>query len=544
MIPREQEDLVQRILDGDASPEDIAAFQTFFREDANFRQRYYDHTALVDFMESTFRPKPAVRDFEPLNSPPARSKALSFPARWAAVAALILLLSVAGFLLWGLRGKSVVGELAFSDGSRWSLQGSRSGAQADATAELSFSPGDILELQQGVARISFKPGIQAVVSGPARFSYVEPGHFQLDHGMVWFDVPERATEKIVVTTPRMRLADRGTQFGVIASRQGIDEVHVQEGQVESEGLLGGRERAVVNAGRAVAFGDSGSVREQRVNSAGFVHTLPRSLPHVHWSFDEVVAGKFPAAGEYPHLDNFRAEYRSPAATPSFQRLVSGVFGNAVGFQQAGDLVVTPYAGVSGNAPRTVAFWLRLPPEQTEMHHKIGWTGLLGWGRRRYPDMTFTESIHAIIGPPKIQQKAEWSLVPILSFERVWLEGSTNLADGKWHHLVWIYSGKLRSDQTPDVACYCDGQPERLITGVNAPDLAHSPIKIDTVVDDEKSVPVILGGSLLSIDDKESLFPGEMDEVYVIEGAITPAAARRLFLENRFVPETPTNTSGK
>ena len=542
MTPREQDDLVQLILDGQADQDDIATFQKFFREDAGFRQRYYDHTTLADYLESTFRPDRA-KEGRQDNGRPARRKILPFAVKWTAVAAVLLLLSVAAFLLTGVRDKSAAGKLAFSAGSRWSVQAANS---ASASGELTLSPGDVLELQQGVARISFDSGVQAVVSGACRLYYPEAGRFQLEHGTVWFDISEQALGSLVITTPRMRIVNHGTQFGVIASRQGTDEVHVLNGRVESEGLRGGRVRAVVNAGRAVAFNDAGEVHEQRNDANGFVKKLPDELPYVHWSFDELVGGKFPTSGKFPALTDAHAEYRSPESTPSDQRVVSGVFGNAVKFKQAGDLVVTPYAGISGSGPRSMAFWMRMPPDQAEEQRSIGWTGLLGWGRRHYPDMNFTESIHAIVGQAQLQGPDVKTRVPILSFERIWFEGTTNLFDGKWHHLVWTYSGGTRSGGLPDVMCYCDGRPETLRVGgyMNFTSSEMRALKINTVVDDDKSVPVILGGSLLSIEDTESLFPGEMDEVYVIEGVVTQTAARRLFLENRFVPETATNTAGE
>jgi|GEM_PF-5349801 len=132
-----------------------------------------------------------------------------------------------------------------------------------------------------------------------------------------------------------------------------------------------------------------------------------------------------------------------------------------------------------------------------------------------------------------------NMVPNLSFEGIWLEGETNLADGEWHHLVWTFAGKFNAAGEPEMTCYCDGKPEELLVGGMDPDrLLHWPPRIDTVVDHEDSVPLILGGSLLSIDDRQSLVPGELDEVYVIEGAIDAVAARRLFLENRYEPAPP------
>jgi len=46
MTNREEEGLVQRVMDGDATQEDIVAFQIGFHDDAEFRQRYYDHVML------------------------------------------------------------------------------------------------------------------------------------------------------------------------------------------------------------------------------------------------------------------------------------------------------------------------------------------------------------------------------------------------------------------------------------------------------------------------------------------------------------------
>lgn len=63
------------------------------------------------------------------------------------------------------------------------------------------------------------------------------------------------------------------------------------------------------------------------------------------------------------------------------RAVPGKIGNAISFNfnEHGDKLYTNWPGVSGDDPRTVAFWLRLPPvPDASRHERYDYT-ILSWG---------------------------------------------------------------------------------------------------------------------------------------------------------------------
>jgi ferric-dicitrate binding protein FerR (iron transport regulator) len=542
MTAREQEELVQRILDGETRPEDVPVFKARFREDPGFRRRYLEHAMLSSCLESlgTSEVRRHRYAWDAVIFRLGR-KRLVKSLVWAAAAVLVLLL-VGRFIYLRPRMDAETARLAFAGGTRWDLQQTtRQGEPDDPPSPRTMKPDSTLKLEQGVAEVEFPSGVRAWLAGSSQLTYHGKGDFHLDHGKVWFEIPQGANG-VVLTTPRIRVVDQGTEFGVISEGAYLDEVHVQTGQVLVQALTGRKEQTVVRAMKAVAVDFVGRIVDHRLDAGVFSRKLPRCLPYLHWSFDALEEGCFATTGVHPRLDTIQAQYRSILATPDEQRRGLGVIGGSVRFVQPGDMAVTSYRGVSGNTPRTLSFWVRVPPDRLRELSGGNWVGMLGWGRRHHPDSAFNESIHAIMGAPHLPIRGKATapgLVPILSFEGIWYEGETNLADGAWHHLIWSVSGNLGTAETPGVVLYCDGKPESLREGGrDEKRLAHWPPRIDTVVSEDNSSPLTFGGSLIKDMDLSGYFPGELDEVFVIEGAVNPAEARRLFLENRYDPAPP------
>lgn len=316
------------------------------------------------------------------------------------------------------------------------------------------------------------------------------------------------------------------------------------GKVEITAQVGRREQLTIEAGTAVTADFIGRIKAHPLAAHSFTRQLPQKLPCLHWSFDTLHHGQnsehFDVKGEHPLIGDLLTTYHATHAPLGEDRMVKGRHGNGLRFLQQGDSVSTNYPGVGGTAPRTIAVWLRIPPEnyQKPEVRNGSWYSVLGWGLRHHPNYNFTESIQVVIGAPKIGQSSHPpKLVPILSFEGLWLEGETHLGDGAWHHVIWVFDGTIGKDGIPKVTCYCDGKPEPLRGGGSKNETRRSSASsIDTVINTDQSFPLTIGGSLLSATKgKEPPAPSEIDELFIIEGVVSPEEAQILYRQNRYQP---------
>ena len=166
-------------------------------------------------------------------------------------------------------------------------------------------------------------------------------------------------------------------------------------------------------------------------------------------------------------------------------------------------------GVSGSRPRTVSFWVKIPPNATKKENysfvswgnskangekwQIGWNGL-------------TES--GTIGAIRTE------------FRNGYVVGETDLRDGRWHHIVSLFIGGDDADVATHVRHYVDGRLEA-VTGFQRK-------RVSTNIDSINSKPVSFGRKM---DGPKSFLKAKVDELYIIDAAVTPRQVRRLMEQN-------------
>ena len=149
-------------------------------------------------------------------------------------------------------------------------------------------PGDrlaagALELREGTAEIRLASGVDLLVEAPARMELVDVGNSVLHTGRLVVRVPPTATG-YAVDTPKARVVDLGTEFGVDVQADGGTVVQVFAGCVVAElknpDPSGKRHRRLV-AGETVHIAASDTVELQRVafSHERFLRTF--STPSVH-----------------------------------------------------------------------------------------------------------------------------------------------------------------------------------------------------------------------------------------------------------------------
>ena len=222
-MKRNDHHLVQRVLDGDVSPEEFALFQQRLREEPELVKLYEDYALVHHTLIEEYDGGHAAESGSPF-----RERRLFGASTFLAVAAVLAL--AAG--LWWYRpwiGRLVPDDVAvvsFSvdavwhfDGPTWNLGG--------ATA---VSRGVELHLRQGRANVSLEPSVTALIEGPAELVFIAPDSLHLESGRGYFHRGGNGG-RLTVSTPAFTARDSGTEFGIQATPGGPVELHVVEGTV-------------------------------------------------------------------------------------------------------------------------------------------------------------------------------------------------------------------------------------------------------------------------------------------------------------------------
>lgn len=163
-----------------------------------------------------------------------------------------------------------VARVAATRNCRWS------GAATDLGFGADVAGGQTLELETGLAELTFAGGARLVLEGPAAFRITDAETVELYSGRVSAAIPAESSG-FSVRTPRLVVEESGAQYGLIAGSTGGDEVHVFEGDVEAKAIdRHGRVTGVVNlvSLEAARFRTT-SHRFARINAddEGFVRSL-------------------------------------------------------------------------------------------------------------------------------------------------------------------------------------------------------------------------------------------------------------------------------
>jgi hypothetical protein len=143
--------------------------------------------------------------------------------------------------------------------------------------------GQKLELEQGLAKITFEDGTAVILESPATFVVQTPHQVQLHSGRMSAVVPARS-RGFRVSTRTLDVFDVGNEYGLVAKQSGAAEVHVFNGLVKAEVIdaSGRRLRSLsLNASEAARVHPvSTTVMKFPAEESEFVRSmLPGSGPH-------------------------------------------------------------------------------------------------------------------------------------------------------------------------------------------------------------------------------------------------------------------------
>jgi ferric-dicitrate binding protein FerR (iron transport regulator) len=477
---------------------------------------------------------------EPEDVRPPNQRGLPFPWKWLAPFALAASV-VLGFWMVHRRSadpaagpvpEGLVARLTATKACRWSA-----GAMAVHLGD-HLERGRSLELESGLAEITFDSGARVVLEGPSVIELDSAWGITLRQGALKATVPPQAIG-FRVSNSAVEVVDLGTEFTMLADGGGNAELLVLKGTVEAEPRAGNRQDSIVlNEKESLRFSPSGisAIADSERKFARF--TQPFALEpfapapnYAHWSFDRtdragfepVVVGLAQAA--HPVIVHTgMADGRESDVQGRGHRNTALRFNGE-------DYAVAAFPGLSANWARTVAFWVKVPADTqiSEAYAMAAWLPAsprfqfhpihIGWNRN--PD-------EGAVGVLRVDYTRGFAL------------GSTPLRDGRWHHVAVVFVPGAAADSPLQVKLYLDGRFEgegRPSPPGRREDSTKSPADYTKETQDR----LWLGCRLGSDGPRRNRFRGAMDELFVVDRELAPSEIVRLMTDNRL--DAPRIASG-
>jgi ferric-dicitrate binding protein FerR (iron transport regulator) len=448
----------------------------------------------------------------------------------AAAVGLVLGLAV-------LDNRRSLGESDLSDRSGMSETPAISPAPASPVARLTNSrntrwdgpsPGDgawlspsTYDLRSGSAEITFDSGARIILQGPARLTLENAFLARLERGKAIVSIPSQAAG-FRLETPSNSFSDQDSSFAVAVAGDGTAEVHVLRGLVEATPRANPELARLLSKNESISLTKTTLLPPGRIlySAASFQKDLSSSLftkpaQFLHWPLDSLDSGDSPESGRHSGESFPASLYALPgSALHASADLVEGKFGKAAYFNGRGAFLSTPFPGIAGAAPRTVAFWVRIPQDaqQNQAYSMVAWGASentrqgdkwqiawnIGGDNRGVPGAIRTE------------------------FGGGFVIGATDLRDSRWHHVASVFLGGKSSDVASRIRHYVDGRLEAVT--------ASKSQTIDTRLTTPAALPTYFG-CRLERDSITTGFKGALDEIFLIPAALTPEQIDTLYRTN-------------
>ena len=175
----------------------------------------------------------------------------------------------------------------------------------------------VLTLVSGSAELVFDSGARIVLQGASELELVSVQHARLKRGMATAHIPDQAAG-FQLETPSTVFSDQDVSFSLAVDLEGETEIHVLRGLLEAT-PSGNRQLARVLSGdESLRMTDSAILGADEIKheAAEFDPELPvssslRSIPFLHWSFDDATPSLVPEVGVHDG-ESFPARIPCPA----------------------------------------------------------------------------------------------------------------------------------------------------------------------------------------------------------------------------------------
>jgi hypothetical protein len=506
--PAEEEDRLWRLFDGELTPQEFAELEKHLAQSQDARARFLESVDLHNLLGKKFSiPESVARSMKGLVSADQlasrkRRRSANY-ALFAAAAALVIL----GVVFKIIFVRQPVPSFTFQGSEDALLSISHPGTAEPNPEPGTLAKGSRLILRQGVVELTLASGVTAFFEAPADLTLQSNERILQHHGRIRFQVPEGASG-FQVLTPDLLITDLGTEFGVLASAENPDEVHVFKGKVEVANRHGLHKTELLTGQVARVAGPAGHLGPTPLRPEEFLESLRPRIPHIRFSFDSMDGDSIPVTGDHPDVPAISAARRPGRTDPAQAALVPGKFGTAYRNYGIGDHIRTNWPGISGRSPRSVAVWLRLPAVNQEVKRE----SILVWGDTAEFGGKFEVSAN---------NNPEFGEVGALRITcgPGYVVGTTDLRDGRWHHVAVVFGGEPDPETRIPVQLYVDGEVEkaskwRYFMPYTTPGWdANTELRIGLWFD-AKGI-------------ERGTLQGELDELYIFSGVLTEEGIRRV-----------------
>ncbi len=389
--------------------------------------------------------------------------------------------------------------------------------------------GEQLELTRGFAEVTFDSGARVVLEGPAKLEVNSAWDAVLNHGALKANVPPEAVG-FSVSDATVNVVDLGTEFTMIADTNGATDLLVLKGAVEASPQNPTNQQSILmHKDQALRFAASGisDVDDSKEKFAHFTQTVSLDYfrpptQYMHWSFDETDGKRMRADDLGVAAENYDLTLKEAGSrTEVAAAHVDGHRQGGLNFS-GHSYAKAAFPGLSGNSPRTVAFWVKVPADAqlSDAYAMVAW--------RAQSEKLASRPVHICWN----RNPAEGTIgVLRTDYGGGYALGTTSLRDGKWHHIAVAFVPGENSDTPVQVKQYVDGRLE----GEGYPSLPGE--KEDTTpmsVDDPKTVndTLWLGCRLGLNGPRKNHFRGDIDELFIANRALEPREIVELMKNNQ------------
>lgn len=286
-VNRELLGLVGALLNDAATQEQRQRLAELLKGDPDARRAYRRHVNLHASLKLRYKAMPqhvdegaGCRGALPLKNIEQQAKPTRFTRRmaWSAAAALAAVLLIALLLVHERFRQqptvpgtpAVLARITHSAGAKWAEE------PQSVAVGTGFGAGK-LELTHGFVELTFGSDAKAILQAPVRLDLTGPRHVRLHLGQLVVRA-DGAKGEFVVETPKTRVTDLGTEFGVGVGPSGDTQVQVYEGKVVAEWKAaegGASGRRQLDAGQAMRIDRRAETFEPLAFSPDrFVRTFP------------------------------------------------------------------------------------------------------------------------------------------------------------------------------------------------------------------------------------------------------------------------------
>jgi hypothetical protein len=450
--------LVQRYVDGSASPPDVDALNRRLREDAEFRQSFIEMLNLDSALGAAFAgwdvSGPGDRDASlqgsaaPIDCAVGTSSIADNNSALMSSSALTSSLPTASarsnFRVWLAFGAALCLAIMVAVW-KWPSDPEREFAKiasAQGVAELAGTTvlrDEWHEIAAGTVELATARGARVVIEAPAKFQFESAQRLRVDYGRVAADVPPAATGFTVVT-PTGDAIDLGTRFGVDVPASGDAEIHVFEGEVIARSTSGDKQRNLTGGEAYRLTGHNGAERVLR-SSAFIEHAEVASLHAALAAGQQRRANEAVAALRRDPALIALIDFETDDLPTGIYRMVQGRWpgSRAPEFVSEGEHMKLDVGGAGDWPQLTMAAWVRLDRFGQRYHsmlHTDGWDknnfGQVHWMVTRYKTMRL-----ALFGNTLAPGSVETELFP---------DSRTSVLteQGRWMHLAVVYDSAKKT----------------------------------------------------------------------------------------------------